>query len=146
MSEELFTIGYEGYDIGNFITHLKDNAVDCILDIREIPLSRKYGFSKNALSERLNRENIYYVHFGELGSPKPIRENLKANHDYSVFFKKMDKYLASRVDTIESAYNYVKENTCCLMCFEHLAATCHRKIVAQKIKELDGNGLQIRNI
>lgn len=146
MSEELFTIGYEGIDIDNFITHLKDNAIDCLLDIREIPLSRKCGFSKTALSERLSQENIYYVHFGELGSPKPIREKLKANRDYSAFFKKMDKYLASKIETIENAYYYVREKTCCLMCFERLAATCHRKIVARKIKELDGNNLQIKNI
>ena len=146
MSRELFTVGYEGIDIDNFITHLKDNAIDCLLDVREIPLSRKRGFSKTALSERLNQENINYVHFRELGSPKPIREKLKANHDYSVFFKRLDEYLTSKIETIENAYHYVRKNTCCLMCFEHLAATCHRKIVARKIKELDGNGLQIKNI
>ncbi|HUV41483.1 MAG TPA: DUF488 domain-containing protein [Sedimentisphaerales bacterium] len=146
MSRELFTVGYEGTDIDNFITHLKDNAINCLLDVRETPLSRKRGFSKTALSERLNRENIYYVHFRELGSPKPIREKLKVNHDYSVFFKRVDEYLTSKIETIENAYRYVRENTCCLMCFEHLAATCHRKIVARKIKELDGTGLQIKNI
>ena len=52
------------------------------------------------------------------------------------------------MDLLNNAYgyHYVRKNTCCLMCFEHLAATCHRKIVARKIKELDGNGLQIKNI
>jgi len=146
MSRELFTVGYEGVDIDSFIIYLKDNSIDCLLDVREIPLSRKRGFSKTALSERLNQENISYVHFRELGSPKPIREKLKANHDYSVFFKRFDKYINDKTETIENAYNYVKKNTCCLMCFEHLAATCHRKIVARKIKERDGNGLQIKNI
>ena len=146
MSKELFTVGYEGIDIDNFIMHLKDNAIDCLLDVREIPLSRKRGFSKTALSERLNKENIYYVHFRELGSPKPIREKLKASRDYSVFFKRINQYLDGKIETIENAYHYVRKNTCCLMCFEHLAAACHRKIVARKIKELDGNGLQIKNI
>ena len=146
MSQELFTVGYEGIDIDSFITRLKDNEIDCLLDVREIPLSRKRGFSKTALSERLNQENIDYVHFKELGSPKPIREKLKSNRDYSVFFRKINQYLDGKIETIENAYHYVSNNTCCLMCFEHLAATCHRKIVARKIKELDGNGLQITNI
>ncbi len=146
MSKELFTVGYEGIDIDSFITHLKNHAIDCLLDVREIPLSRKHGFSKTVLSERLNKENIHYVHFRELGSPKPIRDRLKINHDYSFFFKKMDEYLTGKVEVIENAYHYVRQNTCCLMCFERLAATCHRKIVAGKIKELDGNGLQVRNI
>ena len=146
MSKELFTVGYEGVDIDNFIIYLKDNAINCLLDVREIPLSRKRGFSKTALSERLNQESISYVHFKELGSPKPIREKLKADHDYSFFFEKVDEYLTDKIETIENAYHYIRENTCCLMCFEHLVATCHRKIVARKIKELDGNGLQIKNI
>ena len=146
MSRKLFTVGYEGIDIDNFISHLKDNAIDCLLDVRELPLSRKKGFSKTALSERLNQENIYYIHFKELGSPKPIREKLKENHNYLSFFNKMDKYLTSKMGTVENAYYYVRKNTCCLMCFERLAATCHRKIVARKIKKLDGNGLLIKNI
>lgn len=146
MPKKLFTIGYEGLDIDSFITHLKNNAIECLLDIREIPLSRKRGFSKVALSDRLNEENIHYVHLGELGSPKHIRYELKVNHDYSNFFEKMHKHLANKKHTIESAYHYVTDYKCCLMCFERLAAQCHRKIVARRIKERDGNGLQIMNI
>ncbi len=146
MPKKLFTVGYEGLDIDSFIIHLKNNAVECLLDIREIPISRKRGFSKTALSERLNEENIHYVHIADLGSPKPIRHKLRANHDYSSFFKKIHKHLANKKHAIESAYHYITDYTCCLMCFEHLAAQCHRKIVARKIKEYDGNGLQIMNI
>lgn len=146
MPKELFTVGYEGSDIDSFLDHLESNGIDCLLDIREIPLSRKKGFSKTKLSERLSQENIRYIHFKELGSPKPIREELKTNQDYSTFFKKMDKYLNNKKEAIEKAYDYVVNNTCCLLCFEHLAAMCHRKIVARKIKEHDGNGLQIINI
>jgi uncharacterized protein (DUF488 family) len=32
------------------------------------------------------------------------------------------------------------------MCFEKTADYCHRKIVAEKIKERDGNGLLIKDI
>ncbi len=146
MPKKLFTIGYEGFDIDSFITHLKNNAIECLLDIRDVPLSRKHGFSKTVLSERLNEENIRYVHLSELGSPKPIRYKLKVNHDYTTFFEKMHKHLASKKHAIETAYRYIMDYTCCLMCFERLAAQCHRKIVARKIKEYDGNGLQIMNI
>lgn len=146
MPRELFTVGYEGIDIDSFLEHLESNGIDCLLDVREIPLSRKKGFSKTKLSERLSQQNIHYIHFKELGSPKPIREELKTNRNYSTFFKKMDRYLNKKKEVIEKAYDYVVNNTCCLLCFEHLAATCHRKIVARKIKERDGNGLQIINI
>lgn len=146
MAKVLFTVGYEGFDIGSFIAHLKSNNINCLLDVREIPLSRKRGFSKTGLAQRLKQQKIRYVHFKDLGSPKSIREKLKLTQDYSTFFDKIEKYLASKKESIETAYDYVINNTSCLMCFERLAATCHRKVVATKIKECDGNGLQIKNI
>ena len=146
MSRKLFTVGYEGTDIDNFVIHLKNNAIDCLLDVREIPLSRKQGFSKASLSKRLSKERIHYVHFRELGSPKHVRNKLKEDGDYVWFFKAMKSYLADKKDVIEKAHQYVVSKTCCLMCFEHLASQCHRKVVATKIKEYDGNGLQIMDI
>ena len=32
------------------------------------------------------------------------------------------------------------------MCFERLAAQCHRTMVAQKLKERNGNGLEVTHI
>ena len=118
MPKELFTVGYEGIDIDSFLDCLESNSIDCLLDVREIPLSRKKGFSKTKLSERLSQENIQYIHFKELGSPKPIRQELKTNRDYSTFFKKMNRYLNNKKDTIEKAHGYVMNYTCCLLCFE----------------------------
>jgi len=146
MSSQVFTIGYEGVDIDSFIQQLKDNAVECLIDVRELPLSRKRGFSKTALETRLVAEKIKYVHLKELGSPKRLRDRLKQTCDYRDFFKKMDAYLSSRTDAVESAYQYVRRLVCCLMCFEHIAEQCHRTIVAKKIRERDGDGLLITNI
>lgn len=146
MSAKLYTIGYEGMTLDCFVEQLKRYAIDCLIDVREIPLSRKRGFSKSSLAKRLSEENIDYVHIRDLGSPKTIRNRLKEKQDYPGFFKKMAKHLARKTHAIADAYKYVTENTCCLMCFEHLAEQCHRKIVAKKIKQMDGNGLQVRNI
>ncbi|UCF43977.1 MAG: DUF488 family protein [Planctomycetota bacterium] len=55
----------------------------------------------------------------------------------------MNAYLATRKDAMETAYKYAMNNTSCLMCFERLADQCHRKLVAKKIKQRNGNGLQI---
>jgi len=116
------------------------------MDVREIPISRKKGFSKSVLADRLKREDIAYVHFKELGSPKPVRDKLKATKDYKTFFDKMGEYLSTQEQVIEVAYSYISSKNCCLMCFEKIAAYCHRKVVAEKIKERDGNGLKIKNI
>ena len=146
MGNALFTIGYEGTNINTFIANLHDNNIEYIIDVRALPLSRKPGFSKSKLSQRLQSENIQYKHLGELGTPKNIREELKLSQDYPTFFKRMNIYLSDKQDSIEIAYNHVMNNTCCLMCFEKNASQCHRKIIAEKIKAANGNGLQIKHI
>ncbi len=146
MSRELFTMGYEGTTIDTFIGNLQAKRIDCVLDIRALPLSRKPGFSKTKLAERLSLAGVRYIHLAELGTPKNIRDKLKSTRDYSTFFKKMERYLAGKKETIEFAYNHVMNSRCCLMCFEHLANHCHRKIVAEKIKTTNGDVLQITHI
>jgi uncharacterized protein (DUF488 family) len=146
MRRDLFTAGYEGINIDTFISNLQANNINCVLDVRALPLSRKPGFSKNKLGNRLKDADIQYVHLGALGSPKDVREKLKSTRDYSTFFRTMDTYLSSKKDDIEVAYSYVTNSTCCLMCFEHLAEQCHRKIVAKKIINRDGNGLKVKHI
>jgi uncharacterized protein (DUF488 family) len=146
MSRNLFTVGYEGREIDGFVTRLINHAVNCLLDVREVPLSRKPGFSKTTLAQRLAHDNITYVHFRQLGSPKFAREKLKLDNDYEAFFATMEKHLSDKQDAIKGAYAYVANNTCCLMCYERVADTCHRKVVANKIKEWNGNGLKIKHI
>jgi len=146
MSLRLFTIGYEGADLAAFLECLEKNAVECLIDVREIAFSRKKGFSKTPLSRALEARGIHYVHLKELGSPTLVREELKAGGDYAKFFKEIEKYLATRKEDIERAYSYVDRMTCCLMCYERLAAMCHRKVVVKKIKDRDGNGLEVTHL
>ena len=82
----LYTVGYEGRSIDDFVTILKSAGVTRLIDVREIPLSRKRGFSKSALKQRLDDESIAYVHYKELGSPSEIRHKLKEDWDYNYFF------------------------------------------------------------
>ena len=146
MSRELFTVGYEGRTVDELIAHLRSKNVNCVVDVRQAPFSRKPGFSKNKLARSLRRTRIDYVHLGDLGAPRALREDLKSTGDYSAFFQEMDRYLDDKKDAIEEAYRHVINGRCCLICFERLAAKCHRRIVADRIKARDGDGLQIKDI
>lgn len=146
MGIQLFTIGYEGKDLGVFLHRLEDNAIDCLVDVREIAFSRKKGFSKTALSTALEGRGITYVHCRELGSPAALRQELKAGGDYGTFFRGMEEYLAGQQESIERLYDRAMRMRCCLMCYESLAAACHRKVVAKKVRERDGNGLEVKHL
>jgi len=143
---ELLTIGYEGRAIDEFVDRLKQFNVSRLIDVREIPLSRKPGFSKTALHERLENENIEYVHIKALGSPSPIRNKLKSDWDYNYFFKAYREYLSQNMEVIKNVLQFISDGINCIMCFERFPEKCHRSIVAEKIQEHDRNGLLIKHI
>lgn len=143
---ELLTIGYEGREIGEFIDRLKQFNISRLIDVREIPLSRKPGFSKSALREKLEDENIKYVHIKALGSPSPIRNKLKSDLDYDCFFKAYREYLSRNMEVIKEVHQFIFDGMNCIMCFERFPDKCHRSAVADKVREYDGNGLKIKHI
>jgi uncharacterized protein (DUF488 family) len=143
---ELLTIGYEGRNIDDFISCLKQYNTTCLIDVREIPISRKNGFSKRSLKGRLENENIKYIHIKALGTPSVIRKKLRADKDYNSFFNEYSKYLTNNIDIIRNLYNNIFEGTSCLMCFERSHEKCHRSIVANKIKEFNGEKIKIKHI
>jgi uncharacterized protein (DUF488 family) len=145
-AQEIFTIGYEGREIDDFISHLKSLKITRLIDVRELPLSRKRGFSKSQLKRRMESENIEYVHIRSLGSPSKIRHRLREDHNYDQFFSAFHNHLAVNTEAIARAHGYIRDGTNCLMCYERSSDRCHRSAVAQKIKEYDGNGLKIVHI
>jgi uncharacterized protein (DUF488 family) len=83
----------------------------------------------------------------ELGSPKLLRNKLKEDKDYSFFFEEYGKYLLTQLEVVKKLYSdIVAHEMSCLLCFEREPSQCHRKAVAEKIKEIDGNGLIISHI
>ena len=143
---ELFTIGYEGREIDEFVDLLKQFNISRLIDVREMPISRKRGFSKYALHDRLENENIEYIHMKALGNPSYIRNKLKSDLDYDSFFKEYGKYLSKNKEVIKEVYQFISDEVSCIMCFERFPEKCHRQVIANKIKKLDINGLKIKHI
>lgn len=143
----LFTIGYENKSLEDFVGKLTQFGISTVIDVREIPLSRKRGFSKTKLREYLEQFDIKYIHFKELGSPKQLRKKLYADTDYDYFFDEYRNYLKTKIETVKSLYwETIIHEVSCLMCMEQEALFCHRKIVAEEIKEINGNGLLIKHL
>jgi len=142
----LYTIGYEGLDIEQFVYRLKKHKINSLMDVRELPLSRKKGFSKTLLQKRLENEGLSYVHIKELGSPREIRQKLKEDSDYGSFFNDFSKYLEDKQDKVNEISEYLLDKINCLMCFEQSADKCHRSIVAENMVRQSDNKLGIVHI
>ena len=143
----VYTIGYQGTEIREFIDILQSQSITGVIDVREVPLSRKPGFSKNKLSDALAAVSIKYIHVKDLGSPSSLREKLKHDGDNEYFIEKYSEYLMTRMNIIESLYEYtIIKETSCLMCMERNPDHCHRRIIAEKLMKIGNNHLQVVHI
>src|SRR5260221_11891676 len=93
LEQTLRTVGYAGFDLQQFLDAVVRHHIDVLIDIREMPLSRKRGFSKTAFSTALAARDISYVHLPVLGSPKKLRHEVRETQDYGTFFAGVKRHL-----------------------------------------------------
>ncbi|CAN5448623.1 hypothetical protein BH10CHL1_BH10CHL1_35180 [soil metagenome] len=140
---KLMTVGYEGLHVQEFIQILKNSKVNLLIDVRELPLSRKKGFSKTALSELLLRNNIEYKHLRDLGCPRQIRHDYRTDGNWDKYTKRFTDYLNTQDNAIEHLNILTSKLTCCLLCFEANAQLCHRSLVAEQLRQQRNKSIEI---
>lgn len=132
----LLTIGYEGTTIDAFVDTLKAAGVTVLADVRAVALSRKPGFSKTRLKERMESEGIRYVHFIDLGDPKPGREAAREGRMNAFRAIYGDHLSTDAAQEALDALDHIAHNEqVCLLCFERDPSTCHRSIVADALRD-----------
>jgi uncharacterized protein (DUF488 family) len=131
----LFTIGYEGISLEEYLNRLIKNNVQALIDVRRNPLSMKYGFSKSSLERFCRDLSIQYFHFPEVGIESKQRQELNNQSDYDNLFSEYKlKNLTKTINTQTAIINLLKSNErIALTCFEANICQCHRKILADAI-------------
>ena len=145
MRRILYTIGYEGAEISQFLSTLQACGIQRVIDIRDVPVSRKPGFSKASLCSALEKQGIGYAHLKPLGDPKAGRDAMRRG-DYSAFAEIYNTHLAleSGQQALQDAVEMAREEIVVLLCFERSPKECHRTIVANEMsKHVD---FEIRNL
>lgn len=137
MKRHIYTIGYEGASLGDFLDTLIDAKIDRVVDIRDVPASRRAGFSKNALREALAEQGIEYTHLKPLGDPKEGREAMRRG-DIRAFQEIFGAHIQSEPaqDALRIAAELANEESIVLLCFERDPKHCHRTVVATLMCEL----------
>ncbi len=137
----LFTFGYEGLSIDDFIVRLQKAGVKVVIDVRELPLSRKKGFSKIGFGAALQRVGIVYSHQPVFGCPKPIRNQYKADGNWKRYEKDFRAYLATQSAAVSELAAFSKTTKACLVCFEADFNFCHRSLVARATAAAGGGAV-----
>lgn len=135
----LATIGYEAATQDAVIGKLKAAGVEVVIDVRAVAASRRAGFSKKVLAASLQERGIDYVHFRDLGTPKPGRD---AAHKGRVaeMHRIYEEHLKDPAAQLQlaQASEIARARKAALLCYEADAAGCHRRIVAARICEAIG--------
>jgi len=134
MTTTIFTLGYEGLNIDDFMEALDAFGIEMVVDVRERPQSRKPGFSKNALMGHLERAHIAYVRMASLGCPKPVRAQYRVDGDWERYTAGFLNHLDTQQRSLVEVSKLAHSSTCALLCFEADFNRCHRSIVANALK------------
>ena len=136
----LFTIGYEGGSLENYLNRLLKTGVTLLCDVRRNALSRKYGFAKSTLANACQRVGIRYEHFPQLGISTDRRRTLSTPADYRRLFSEYElRDLPQQQETVAEAIRWIRSGeSVALTCYERDAENCHRRLVAAAIEYRSG--------
>ena len=141
------SVGYERYKVNDdFAARLRDAGVERLVDVRELPISRRRGYAKTALGEAMAHVGIEYVHVRDLGNPKPFRDLYKAGRiaEGRAAYEKF--LLTERRGALDTLATLLSEKPAALMCVEHDASTCHRTVILDALREELGLQLDVAEV
>ena len=144
----LFTIGYEGISLEEYLLRLIKNNIKMLVDVRGNPLSMKFGFSKRRLNIYCESIGVQYVHFPELGIKSEQRHELKTQQDYDKLFEQYRKNnLHKTVKSQIEILNLLKlHKRIALTCYEADISRCHSKYIVEALTKLPSFNYEVNNI
>jgi uncharacterized protein (DUF488 family) len=112
--------------------------VKLLIDVRNNPMSMKFGFSKSQLVKYCASLGIEYIHIPEVGIQSELRQELKTQDDYDTLFKKY------KISTLKTTISFqekilellIEKQRVALTCFEANICQCHRKHLSEAITSL----------
>ena len=131
---KIFTIGYEGTTVPEFIAALNEGGVERVIDVRALPLSRRPGFSKSALRGALEEAGIEYVHLKALGTPADGRAAARAGRHAD-----LERIYAGQLELPEAIAQSAEmlaladEKPSALLCMEREPKHCHRTLLLDAV-------------
>lgn len=135
---KVFTLGYQGLSLENYVETLLASNVGIVLDVREVAWSYNRRYIKSVLQNTLFDAGIKYTHLRICGNPSANRKTAKSIEEclsrYSEYLKNNSECLEILLEYVETASK--QEKPACLTCYEHKPEDCHRKILTDALIEI----------
>lgn len=133
---KIYTIGFRQKSAEEFFNILKTHEIKQLIDIRESNTSQLSGFTKRDDLQYFLKViiNTSYIHIPELAPDKNIRKKYKETNDWQEYEKKFLELFDERnVVNLLKRVQYISPFV--LLCTEPEPDQCHRRLVADLIKE-----------
>lgn len=141
------SVGYERFRLNTELAErLRETGVERVIDVRQLPISRRPGFAKSALGNALAEAGIEYRHVRALGNPKPTRDLYKSGRVEEGRAGYSEYLLSEQRDALVALVGLIREKRTALMCVEHDPATCHRSVILQALRRELGVEIEIAPI
>lgn len=130
---EIYTIGFTQKTAQEFFQILRENGVECVVDIRLRPTSQLSAFAKQDDLEYFLEEinGCDYVHLPQLAPTKEILSAYRKDKNWSKYERHYLKLLEERNIIEDEDLQILREKNCCLLCSEPTAEKCHRRVLAE---------------
>ena len=130
----IFTIGYEGITVSEFVSALQKAGVERVIDVRALALSRRPGFSKSSLRRALEESGIEYLHLKALGTPAEGRAAARGGR-----YADLKRIYSGQLELPEAIAQSAQmlalaaEKPTALLCMEREPANCHRTLLLDAV-------------
>jgi uncharacterized protein (DUF488 family) len=141
------SVGYEKHrEVSAFAQTVAGAEVELLIDVRELPISRRRGFAKTALAAALADAGVDYLHLRSLGNPKEFRDLYKSGQVEAGRSAYERFLLEERREDLSGLAKILAERRCALMCVEDDPEVCHRQVILDALASPVGCGLEVERI
>ena len=126
-AKKIISLGYERRSVDELLEILYMHKVTKLLDVREVPISRKKGFSKKSLTLSLMQVGIKYKHIKAAGNPHRKENDL--GHGMQLY----SSYLHKNPEVIEQVLDEISDSGVAVFCYERSHLDCHRSVLLDSL-------------
>jgi uncharacterized protein (DUF488 family) len=143
----VYTIGFTKKKAQQFFELLRASSTRCVLDVRLNNVSQLAGSAKRDDLKFFLRAlgDIDYLHVPRLApTPEMLDDYKKGGRDWDLYERRFLDLMESRSIEDEFSRDLVEDS--CLLCSEDKPHHCHRRLVAEYLRDRWGGALSIEHL